>query len=119
MIEKPIYLQIKEVLEDNIIANIYSANDLVISSTQICKLFDVNPATAMRALSELTDEGILYKDRGIGMRVSNNASELLKERRKHSFSEDIVKKVIQEARILGMANEELISLIIKRWGEIK
>lgn len=116
MNEKPIFIQLMEMIEDGIISGLYKAGDLVISSTQICKLYNVNPATAMRALSELNDEGILVKDRGIGMRVTEQALATINTRRKERLLNDMLEGLLTEAEKLGVSRNELIE-IIKVKGE--
>ena len=52
------------------------------STTQYATTFRINPATAAKAFTELVDEGVLYKRRGIGMFVAEGARErLLAQRR--------------------------------------
>ena len=71
--DRPIFIQIMEMIEDDIIADVYKADDIIISTTQISKLYSVNPTTAVKSISNLTDEKILYKKRGIGMCVTKEA----------------------------------------------
>lgn len=111
MNEKPMFIQLMEMIEDNIILDVYNVGDLIISSTQICKLYNVNPATAMRALSELTDDGVLVKDRGIGMRVTQQAKKVIINRRRKNFLDTMLGNLIQEAKKLGIEKDELIKLI--------
>ena len=41
------------------------------STTQYATTFRINPATAAKAFTELVDEGVLYKRRGVGMFVAD------------------------------------------------
>ena len=54
-------------IEDDIISGEYEIDDIIISTTQISKLLNVNPTTSVKAVSKLFEDGILYKKRGIGM----------------------------------------------------
>lgn len=108
---RPIYIQLMEFIEDNILVGNYSAGDLAISSTQLCKLYNVNPATAIRALSELADSQVLVKDRGIGMRVTQNAKAIIEKHRKQKFLYETLDDLISEAKKLGIAKKELVDLI--------
>lgn len=71
----PAFLRSRFINEGNalIITGEYQPNDIIISTTQISKLLNVNPTTSVKAISKLTDEGILYKKRGSGMCVTNEA----------------------------------------------
>jgi len=104
---KPVFIQLIEMIEDSIISKSHKAGDLVISSTQICRLYKVNPATAMRALSSLAADGILEKDRGIGMRVTASALDTIKKRRAAHLTDKMLDDLVIEAFKLGITNEEL------------
>ena len=75
---QPIYIQIMEIIENDIITGVYQTDGLIISTTQISKLYSVNPTTAVKAVSKLTDAGILYKKRGIGMCVAGGRRKRLR-----------------------------------------
>ena len=107
MNDKPLFVQLMEMIEDNILADVYTTGGLIMSSTQIVKLYNVNPATAMHALSELVDGGVLVKDRGIGMRVTENAKAIIAKRREHELLNVLLRQLIDEAEKLGISKEEL------------
>jgi DNA-binding transcriptional regulator YhcF (GntR family) len=109
--EKPVFVQIIEMIEDDILSGVYSANDLIISTPQISKLLSVNPTTAQRAIGVLTDCGIIYKKRGVGMAVTNDAREKILSKRKAEFFDTAVSEFIGSARKIGITDEELIKLI--------
>lgn len=112
--DKPIFIKIMEIIEDDILSGVYKTDDLIISTTQISKLLSVNPTTAVKAVSNLTDEGILYKRRGIGMCVSNGAKEKILLRRKDAFLGETVALFLEEAKKLGISEDELIQIIRRK-----
>jgi DNA-binding transcriptional regulator YhcF (GntR family) len=107
-------MQIMERIESDIITGAYETGDLIISTTQISKVYSVNPATAVKAVGKLTDAGILYKDRGIGMRVAEGAREKITERRRAVFLDQTVDELLGEAETLGISVEEMVSIIRER-----
>lgn len=111
--EKPIFQQIMEMIEDDIISGTYQVNDIIISTTQISKLLSVNPTTSVKAVSNLTEEGILYKKRGIGMCVADGARNKILARRKKKFFDEAVPELLTEANKLGISEAELIKTIEK------
>ena len=113
---QPVFQQIMEIIESDIITGIYQTDDLIISTTQISKLYSVNPTTAVKAISKLTDAGILYKKRGIGMCVTEGAREKITVRRKETFLNQTIGDVLTEAKTLGISLNELIE-VIKNKGE--
>ncbi|MCL1917383.1 MAG: GntR family transcriptional regulator [Peptococcaceae bacterium] len=113
---QPVFLQIMEIIESDIITGVYQTDDLIISTTQISKVYAVNPTTAVKAVSKLTDAGILYKKRGIGMCVAAGARERITERRRTVFLNQTIDALLAEARTLGISLDELIGEIKKREG---
>ncbi|MDR1263897.1 MAG: GntR family transcriptional regulator, partial [Oscillospiraceae bacterium] len=65
-----------------------------------------------------TDAGILYKDRGIGMRVASGAREKITERRRAVFLNQTVDALLEEAKTLGISVKEIVSIIQER-GEFR
>jgi len=111
---QPIFQQIMETIESDIITGVYQTGDLVISTTQISKVYSVNPTTAVKAISKLTDAGILYKKRGIGMCVAEGAREKIAARRKDVFLNQTIGALLSEAKTLGISLNELLSEIRNR-----
>ena len=109
--EQPVFIQIMEAIENNILTNVYQTDDLIISTTQIAKMYMVNPATAVKAVGKLNDNGILYKKRGIGMCVAAGAVERIRERRKDRFFNSTLKDLLTEAGMLGVSIKELIEIL--------
>ena len=109
--EKSIYIQIKEMIENDILRDILLEEERVPSTNELAKLYAINPATAAKGVNLLVDEGILYKKRGIGMFVVQGAkSQITAKRRKHFYDDD-VKSLMAEAVSLGITKEELIEMI--------
>ena len=109
----PIYMQIAEWLENEILADRLVADGKVYSQYQLAEMFNINPATAGKGLTILLENDILYKKRGLGMFVVEGAkSKILATRRKHTLTQ-LVEEIVQEARRLAVSDEELIELIKK------
>ena len=108
---QPVFIQIMEIIESDIITGVYKTDELIISTTQISKVYSVNPTTAVKAVSKLTDAGILYKKRGIGMCVAEGAREKISKRRKDVFLNQTVGSFLAEAETLGITEDELIGII--------
>jgi len=111
---QPIFQQIMERIESDIITGAYQTGELIISTTQIAKVYSVNHTTAVKAVSKLTDAGILYKKRGIGMCVAQGAREKISARRKDIFLNQTISSVLAEAKTLGISLEDLVSEIKER-----
>lgn len=111
--EKSIYLQISEMVEDEILRGILVEEEQVPSTTELSKFYKINPATAAKGINILVDKEILYKKRGIGMFVQIGAKAKIMEERRKNFYETFVKKIINEANLIGIDKEELKKMIDK------
>lgn len=110
---KPIYVQIAEWLENEIIADRFKDDEKIYSQYQLAELFNINPATAAKGLTILVDEKILYKKRGLGMFVATDAKTMILGRRKNQTLMQMVSDLVLEADRLSITKEELIQLIHK------
>ena len=109
--EKSIYLQIKEMIERDILRDIILEEERVPSTNELAKLYAINPATAAKGINLLVEEGILYKKRGIGMFVAEGAMAAIIKKRKEHFFDDYIKGLLSEAASLGISRKELIEMI--------
>ena len=75
--EKSIYIQISEMIENDILRDVLLEDERVPSTNELAKLYAINPATAAKGVNILVDAGVLYKKRGIGMFVSSGAKETI------------------------------------------
>ena len=114
--DKPIYIQIREKIEDQIINNQLKEGDQAPSTNQLVNFYKINHVTVSKGVNQLVDEGILYKKRGIGMFVADGAREKLIQKRKESFIEDYIIKLVQEADKLEITESEIIEFIKKIKG---
>ena len=109
--EKSIYIQIKEMIENDILRDILLEEERVPSTNELAKLYSINPATAAKGINLLAAEGILQKKRGIGMFVAQGAREKITAKRKKNFYDDYIKSLLAEAGSLGSTKRELIEMI--------
>lgn len=108
---KPIYLQISESLENEIMAGRFKVNDKVYSQYQLADMFNINPATAAKGLNVLVDEGILYKKRGLGMFVAEGAKEKVVSKRRNETLKRLIQELVIEAERLNVSESDLIDML--------
>lgn len=108
---KPIYVQIAEWIENEILSGKIESDGKVYSQYQLAEMFNINPATAAKGLSLLADANILYKKRGLGMFVMKEAKEFILSKRKDETLSYMVVDVVEEAVKLGVNEEELMIMI--------
>ena len=108
---RPIFLQISELLENSIVDGSLAEEAQVPSTNELAAFHRINPATAAKGISVLTDDGLLEKRRGIGMFVTDGARATLLARRRAEFTERYVQPLLTEATRLGIDTGELVALI--------
>ena len=106
---EPIYQQIAEAIRGEILSGALSEGDKVMSTTQYATTYRINPATAAKAFAQLVDEGILRKQRGLGMYVTDGAPERLRAQRREAFFTERLEPVLREADVLGITRGDLIA----------
>ena len=109
--EKSIYLQIAEMLENDILRGVLLEEERAPSTNELARLHTINPATAAKGINLLVDRGVLYKKRGIGMFVATGAKKQIKERRQKEFYDRYVSSLLQEAESIGITKDALIEMI--------
>ncbi|TPX02028.1 GntR family transcriptional regulator [Schumannella luteola] len=111
---RPIFLQIAEQIENDIIAGQLAEETQVPSTNEFAAFHRINPATAGKGVNLLVDAGVLYKKRGIGMFVAEGARARLIDDRRTAFAEQFVTPLLAEAAKLDITPEQLSAMITER-----
>lgn len=109
--ERPIYLELSDWIEDNILSATFGEETQIPSTTELSVNFKINPATALKGINILVDQGIIYKKRGVGMFVSEGATQKIREKRKTEFYEAFINSLLLEAKKLNISKEEIFDMI--------
>jgi len=109
----PIYIQIGDWLENEILAGRVRPEDKIYSQYKLSEVFGINPATALKGLNLLVDKGVVYKKRGLGMFVSADALDILKKERRGHVLKGQVRGLVEEAKRLDVSLKELMRMIEK------
>jgi len=107
----PLFVQVAERLAADIASGGLAEGERVPSTNELAAFYRINPATAAKGISVLTDDGLLEKRRGIGMFVTDGARATLLARRRAEFTERYVQPLLTEATRLGIDTGELVALI--------
>src|SRR5699024_2815382 len=101
-------LQIKAYIADSILNGSMKIGERVPSTNELAKFYNINPATARQGMTELVNEGILRKQRGVGMFVTEEAKNNLNVTRKKEYYQDYIKTIKREAEKMENYNKELL-----------
>ena len=108
---RPIFQQIAERVENDILSGALSEEAQVPSTNEFAMYYRINPATAGKGVNLLVEQGILYKRRGIGMFVATGARDRITARRRELFVLEYIAPMLAEAASLGITPDHLTQLI--------
>lgn len=110
-LDKSIYIQIAENIENDILNRNLKEGDQAPSTNEFAKVYQINPATAGKGLNILVEDGILFKKRGLGMFVSEGARRKILKKRQDSFLKDAIPELLEEAERLELTKDDVIKII--------
>jgi DNA-binding transcriptional regulator YhcF (GntR family) len=113
----PIFRQIADQIKAEIMNGSLEPGGKVMSTNQYAAFYQINPATAQKAFRELVDEGILYKQRGVGMFVADDARERLAADFRERFFERVLAPLVREARQAGIPLSDIIDYLNDSHGD--
>ena len=107
----PIYIQIADAIEDDILSEKLKEGDNCYSQITLAKELNINPATAAKGIRLLVDRGILERVRGQAMTVKKGAVEMIRKRKINEGLGEIITMLVTEAEKLGIGEEEIIKML--------
>ncbi|MBM7506163.1 GntR family transcriptional regulator [Agromyces aurantiacus] len=108
---RPIFLQIAEQIENEIVVGAIAEDAAIPSINELAAFHRINPATALKGVNRLVEQGVVAKRRGVGMFVVPGARERLVARRRDEFAADYLRPLIAEAAKLGIGVDELAGML--------
>ena len=83
--EKPVYVRLREVIADAILAGRYADGDPLPSVRALAADQGANPLTVAKAYQGFQDEGLIVVKRGVGMFVAPGAAARLRTSERQTF----------------------------------
>lgn len=111
--DTPLFQQIAKALEDDIFLGLYKEGEQIPSTTELSTTLKINPATVLKGMNLLVDQGLIEKKRGLGMFVCTKAKERIMDKRRKDFSTSFILPLLKEAEKLELRKEDLIEMIRK------
>lgn len=112
---KAIYLQMADRLCDDILGDIYKADERIPSVREYAVMLEVNTNTAVKTYDELSRQGIIYNRRGLGYYVSPDAKEHIRQQRRDAFFKQELPELFRQMRLLGID----ITDVGQQWNQQK
>lgn len=114
--DRPVYLQIVEKIQIEIVAGNYKAGDKLPSVRELAASAAVNPNTMQKALTELERTGLVYTNRTSGRFITDNQALLTQSKRKLASAE--VSAFLAKMKQFHYSEEEIFSLIKELYKDI-
>lgn len=103
----PIYIQITEFIRNQIISGELSPGEKLESVRSYAEMYEVNPNTVQRALSDLESTGLIYSKRAVGKFVTDDKKLINLIRERHIDVE--IRNMLEKLYSQGYSNEEIYS----------
>lgn len=107
--QRPIYLQLMERIQRDIISGVYHAGDKLPSVRELAMEAAVNPNTMQKALSELERSGLVYSQRTSGRFITEDENML--QKMKSDLANENIREFLDKMEKLGFPHKEALSLI--------
>jgi GntR family transcriptional regulator len=115
-LDKPIYMQIKEQVIDQIINEELNPGEMLPSIRVLAKELRISVITTKRAYEELEKDGYIETVVGKGTFVSGINKALIRERQMGLLENDL-SAIIDNAKRMKLSKQELFDLINLLWEE--
>ena len=107
--EKPVYVRLREVIADAILAGRYGDGDALPSVRALAAEEGANPLTVAKAYQGFQDEGLIVVKRGVGMFVAPGAQSRLRSVERDMFIKSEWPAICDRMRRLGIDAAELLA----------
>lgn len=114
---RPIYIQLMEKIQLDIVSGVYRPGDRLPSVRELALLAAVNPNTMQKALSELERSGIVYSKRTSGRLITEDESML--KQLKTELAQEHIHAFLEKMDKLGFSKEEILALTQKQLQEVE
>ena len=111
---RPIYLQLMERIQHDIISGVYQPWDKLPSVRDLALDAAVNPNTMQKALSELERGGLVYSHRTSGRFITDDSTLLKKI--KTDLAQEYISTFLSQMRRLGVNDSETLEMIKETLG---
>ncbi len=107
--DRPIFIQIIERIQMDIISGLYKPGDKLPSVRELAQEASVNPNTMQKALSELERTGLVYSQRTSGRFITEDTAMI--NNLKSELAQELVTQFLENMQKLGIPQEEALSII--------
>lgn len=107
--DRPIFIQIVEKIQFDIIAGIYHAGEKLPSVRDLATIAAVNPNTMQKALAELEQTGLVYSQRTSGRYITEDTNMI--QKLKSDLAKEKINEFFEIMEKLGYEKNETLLLL--------
>lgn len=107
--DRPIFAQIVERIQLDIISGVYKPGDKLPSVRELAGEAAVNPNTMQKAFAELERTGLVFSQRTTGRYITEDTNMIAELR--NNIAQSKVIELISHMHKLGFTNEEILNLM--------
>ena len=115
--DKPIYIQLMDQIQLNIISGIYPIGEKLPSVRELAAQASVNPNTVQKALSELERTGLIFSQRTNGRFITEDIDMI--KNLKNNLAQEQIEIFLNNMEKIGYNKDETIELIQNCKKEMK
>lgn len=105
----PVFKQIADYFRTEILAGRLCDHDQLPSTAQFAAAHKINPGTVTKAIGVLVAEGLVIRQRGVGMFVNDGAAAALQKQQRSLFFSQSLEPVLHQASILGISADTVVA----------
>ena len=113
--ERPIYIQLVELIRTDIVSGKYEKGSKLPSVRELALTMKVNPNTMQKALVELENEKLIYTERTNGKYVTEDEKKL--EKIKKQLAQEKVNNYLNSMKSIGINYENALSYLQELGGK--
>ena len=107
--DRPIYLQLMERIQHDIISGTYKPGDKLPSVRELAMEASVNPNTMQKAMTELERQGIVYSQRTSGRFISEGGE--IMSNLKKELQQQYIEQFVENMKKLGIEPSETLNYL--------
>jgi GntR family transcriptional regulator len=115
--KQAIYLQIADVICENILAKKWNEEDKIPSIRDMAIEIEVNPNTVLRTYSWLQDQSIIYNKRGIGYFVASGGYLKTMEVVRKNFIDNELPALFRTMSLINITIDDIVLLYKQKHNE--
>ncbi len=109
--DRPIFLQIVERIQMDIISGYYKPGDKLPSVRDLAAEAAVNPNTMQKAFSELERAGLVYSQRTSGRFITED--NIMIEELKTTIAKEKIEEFLENMKKIGFKDDEILTMMQK------